>query len=129
MKRNPILFKGRIAQTIFMALLTGFLYFNLSDNYDDVYNRNGAFFFITMNQFMSSMQPVLLTFPSERDLFLKEENSKMYSVTAYYFGRTILEIPLLIFAPVLFTCIVYFMIKLNTADPSHFFIFLLIIIL
>lgn len=78
---------------------------------------------------MSSMQPVLLTFPAERPLFLKEENSKMYSVTPYYFGRTILELPLNMIIPLLFSSIVYFSAGFNSDEAFIFFNFVLTTIL
>ena len=78
---------------------------------------------------MMSMQPVILTFPSERELFLREENSKMYSITAYYFGRNITELPTLILFPSIFSLIVYWMIGLNNIEPYKFFIFFLFCVL
>lgn len=41
--------------------------------------------------FMKSLNGVLLSFPSEREVFLKEENSKYYSTLAYLIGRLALE--------------------------------------
>ncbi len=59
---------------------------------------------------MLSMMPVVLTFPSERGVFLKEEASKLYSATNYFIGRTIIELPLTFFFPVLFSAICFWMI-------------------
>ena len=61
--------------------------------------------------------------PKERALFLKEQNSNMYSVSAYYFGRTITELPFLIIFPIGFSLIIYWAMGLNTDGSAHFFIF------
>ena len=46
----------------------------------------------------------------------------MYSVSAYYFGRTITELPFLIIFPVLFSVIIYWAMGL-TGGAERFFIF------
>jgi len=53
----------------------------------------------------------------------------MYSVTAYFFGKVIAEIPISIITPTLFGCIVYFSIGLSTAHAYTFPLFLGILIL
>lgn len=44
----------------------------------------------------------------------------MYSVTAYFFGKVISEIPASIFIPVLFGCITYFSIGLDFEDGHEY---------
>lgn len=48
---------------------------------------------------MTSMFPMVLTFPNERAVFLKEENGKYYSISSYFLGRTLLEYPFLVIFP------------------------------
>lgn len=98
-------------------------------NYVTITNRFGCLFFVAINQFMMSMQPVILTFPTERALFLKEENSRMYTVSAYYFGRSFTEFPTLLLFPTIFSLISYWMVGFNMHEPYKFPIFLLICIL
>jgi hypothetical protein len=43
--------------------------------------------------FMASLNPTILTFPAERAVFLKEENSKLYRTFSYFMGKTSLEFP------------------------------------
>ena len=47
----------------------------------------------------------------------------MYSVSAYYFGRTITEIPFLIIFPTIFSLIIYWAMGLNSDGSDRFFIF------
>jgi ABC-type multidrug transport system permease subunit len=58
----------------------------------------------------------------ERALSLKEENSKMYGVVAYYFGNSAAEIPIIILFLTIFSFIVYWMIGFNNT-AKRFFIF------
>lgn len=49
---------------------------------------------------MMALNPVMIQFPAERDVFLREENAKLYTLTAYFLGKSTVEFPFLIFAPV-----------------------------
>jgi len=131
-RRNPILFKSRVAQTVFMAFLVCSLYFQLDGNVQNprsVYNREGGLFFLTVSQFMGSLLSVLLTFPAERAVFLKEQNANMYSVSAYFFGRSATELPFITVFPFIFSCIVYWICAFNNENPAKFFIFALFMVL
>lgn len=133
--RNPILFQGRIFQTLFFCFLLGSIFFRLDDtfakhnadgsvqtdsngnpvvDYTVVMNRNGALFMITMSQFMFSLMGTLLTFPPERAVFLKEASSNLYHIVPYYFSKMLVELPFLIFYPLLFSSIIYYIIGLYT---------------
>jgi ATP-binding cassette subfamily G (WHITE) protein 1 len=52
----------------------------------------------------------------------------MYSVSAYYLAKIIIEVPVLSFIPILFSVMVYFKIGL-TITASQFFYFYLILLL
>jgi len=78
---------------------------------------------------MSALNPVMLTFPSERAVFLKEENAKLYRISSYFFGRTIIELPFSIIIPLIFTLIVYWLIGLNDTKIEYIVIFYFIMIL
>ena len=62
----------------------------------------------------NSIQNIILIFPDERPVFLREVNNNMYSVSAYFFGKVISEIPTSILTPVIFGSIIYFAIGLST---------------
>lgn len=68
---------------------------------------------MTMTIAFNAIQNIILIFPDERPVFLREVNNNMYSVTAYFFGKVISEIPASIIIPVLFGCISYFSIGLD----------------
>ena len=71
----------------------------------------------------NSIQNIILIFPDERPVFLREVNNNMYSVTAYFFGKVIAELPASILTPVIFGAIVYFAIGLSTVAAYKFPLF------
>lgn len=75
---------------------------------------------MTMTIAFNAIQNIILIFPDERPVFLREVNNNMYSVTAYFFGKVISEIPASIFIPVLFGCITYFSIGLDFSDGHQY---------
>lgn len=73
--RNPMLFKAKILQSIFMALFVGGLYFNIGKkDYTQMtswQSITGFLFFLTINSMMMTLSPITLAFPLERDVFFK----------------------------------------------------------
>jgi ABC-type multidrug transport system permease subunit len=78
---------------------------------------------MTMTIAFNSIQNIILIFPDERPVFLREVNNNMYSVSAYFFGKVIAEIPATIITPVIFGSIVYFSIGLSTVFAYKFPLF------
>lgn len=77
----------------------------------------------------NAIQNVILIFPDERPVFLREANNNMYSVSAYFWAKIISEFPSSLLTPALFGSIVYYAIGLNTAVWDKFPLFLLIVFL
>ena len=131
-RRNPVLLMARIFQTVVISLIGGAVFWKLSNNYTDpslssksFASKNGALFFLAVSTFMTSFSPVLITFPIEKPVFLKEQSNKMYSVFAYFLSRNIMELILISIGPILNSLIVYWMIDLRHG-AGHFFMYLLI---
>lgn len=91
-------------------------------------NLQGALFFMTMNITMNAIQNVILIFPDERPVFMREVNNNMYKVGPYFWAKISSELPFSIMMPSVFGCIVYFSVGLNPT-AGHFFTFLLTLIL
>ncbi len=112
--RNPMILKSRIFQSIFLAIYTGGLYFNAGkQSYTETvswYSIVGYFFFLSISHMMASLSPVTLVFPSEKEVFLKEENSRLYGVLPYFLSRNIVELPYVVVIPLIFNCIIYWMV-------------------
>lgn len=46
--------------------------------------------------------------PVEREIFLKEENTKMYKIIPYFLAKVLIEIPSNIIVSIILACILYF---------------------
>jgi len=71
----------------------------------------------------NAIQNIILIFPDERPVFLREVNNNMYCVSAYFFGKITSELPISIITPVLFGAISYFAIGLSTVHSWTFPLF------
>lgn len=112
--------KAKVLQGIFLSLFAGGLFFGAGKkdlvNPEDWKYFAGCLFFNGINAVTTSLSPITITFPIERPIFLKEQDSKMYSVWDYSIARFIMDLPELIIVPIINSIILYFMIGLsNTA--------------
>jgi ABC-type multidrug transport system permease subunit len=104
----------KIAVVVAIGLLVSVMFQNLDGSQAGVRNRNGVLFFIAVASGFISLQYVILVFPHERPVFLREYESNMYSIGPYFLGRMIAEIPAGLIAPTIFGSVIYFIVKLNT---------------
>ena len=79
---------------------------------------------MNMFLFMSGLGPVLLSFPVERAVFLREAGSNMYSVLPYYIAKQIVDIPMVLIVPTISTYMIYDQIGFNRTTEDNFYIFL-----
>jgi len=117
-----------------MSLFIGLVFLNQDKIHHDssqveIQNKIGVLFLSGMAMFMKSLNGVLLSFPSEREVFLKEENSKYYTTIAYLTGRLSLEYLQISIYPFINAVFVYFMVDLNQDKAEYFFYYLLILII
>ncbi|KAL4512253.1 hypothetical protein ABPG72_005255 [Tetrahymena utriculariae] len=127
--RNPLLLRSRVVQSIVLGLFTGIVYSDLPDPATHANDQRaindylGLLFFLCSIMHMNSTLPIVLTIPTERPVFLKEENSKLYSVSPYFLSKLIVESSMVIFLPIIFTSICYYMTGLAQGfDKFCFFI-------
>lgn len=113
----------KLIVTIITAVFAIILFQNCDGTVQGVQNRNGALFFICMTIAFNSIQNIILIFPDERPVFLREVNNNMYSVTAYFFGKVIAELPASIITPIVYGSIIYFSIGLSTVFHYKFPLF------
>lgn len=127
----------RLPQTSYMKLLTtvctgifiSILFWQSDlDTSAGWQNIKGSLFFMTMNTLFVAIQNVILIFPEERPVFLREVNNNMYNVTPYFWAKIFSELPYCICLPVIFGSITYFSIGLNNT-AEQFFLFLVTLIL
>ncbi|VDI74220.1 ATP-binding cassette, subfamily G (WHITE), member 2 [Mytilus galloprovincialis] len=123
--RNPQLSILHWFVLIIFGLIVGTIYWRMErDCESGIQNRVGAFFFILMNIVFSSLSAVEL-FIKERSIFIHENLSGFYRVSAYFFSKIICDSLSMRLIPVfLFSVITYFMLGL-TVDTEKFFLYAL----
>jgi len=105
------------------ALFCVVLFYDVGGDFAGVQNRQGALFFITMSMSFNAIQNVILIFPDERPVFLREANNNMYSVSAYFWAKIFSEFPSSLLTPTMFGAIVYYAIGFNTEEWYKFPLF------
>ena len=118
----------KLATTCITALFAILLFFDTEFTPEGVQNVQGSLFFITMNISFNAIQNVILIFPDERPVFLREVNNNMYNTSPYFWAKIISELPFSILTPVIFGVIVYYAIGYNP-DADNFLVFLTILVL
>ena len=113
----------KVIVTIITAILAIILFPHLDGTPSGVQNRRGALFFFVVTMGFNAIQNIILIFPDERPVFLREVNNNMYGVTSYFFAKVISEFPSSILTPVIFGAIVYFVIGFSTVHAYCFPIF------
>ncbi|TEA18598.1 ABC transporter G family member [Colletotrichum sidae] len=126
--RNPILMLTHYAIAILLAVLSGYLFYGLTDDIPGFQNRLGLFFFL-LALFGFSTLTSLNVFATERLLFVRERANGYYHPITYFAAKILFDIiPLRIIPPLLMGAIIYPMTGL-VPDASHFFKFILVLVL
>jgi ATP-binding cassette subfamily G (WHITE) protein 2 len=126
--RNPMLMLTHYAIAILLAVLSGFLFYGLTDDIPGFQNRLGLFFFI-LALFGFSTLSSLTVFATERLVFVRERANGYYSPITYFLAKVVFDIvPLRIIPPIIMGSILYPMTGL-VPDAPHFFKFLLVLVL
>ncbi|KAI5857370.1 hypothetical protein GGS23DRAFT_345946 [Durotheca rogersii] len=126
--RNPFLMLTHYAIAITLAVLSGYLFYGLTDDIPGFQNRLGLFFFLLALYGFSTLTS-LNVFASERLLFVRERANGYYSPITYFVAKVLFDIvPLRIIPPILMGAIIYPMTGL-IPDAPHFFTFMLILVL
>lgn len=89
----------------------------------------GATSFICTSIFMQNAMGSLGLFQAERPVFLREYASQMYGVLPYYFGKTTVELPVLLAIPIIPLLITYWALGFATDAELFFKLFLTFAIL
>jgi ABC-type multidrug transport system ATPase subunit len=126
--RNPMLMLTHYAIAILLAVLSGWLFYGLTDDIGGMQNRLGLFFFI-LALFGFSTLTSLTVFSSERLLFVRERANGYYSPITYFAAKVVFDIvPLRLIPPIIMGIIIYPMCGLLPAW-GVFFKFILVLVL
>eukprot|EP00762_Andalucia_godoyi_P004214 ANDGO_05550.mRNA.1 hypothetical protein len=120
--RNPQYFKARLLQKVIIGLIISLVYFQLDHSQAGIDSRRGLMFFVTVQTGVGAIITTLHAFQKERAVVDHERGAKWYSVMPYFIAKSVVELPLQLLEPVLFSVIVYWMTGLNPL-PDRFLIF------
>ncbi|RMD41903.1 hypothetical protein DV735_g3247, partial [Chaetothyriales sp. CBS 134920] len=126
--RNPMLMLTHYATAILLAVLSGLLFYAMTDDIGGFQDRLGLFFFL-LALFGFSNLTALTVFNAERLIFVRERANGYYAPITYFAAKVVFDvIPLRLIPPIIMGIIVYPMTGL-TPKWSTFFIFLLVLVL
>ena len=101
----------RVLQLLGVAVIAGMFYFQLGgkDTLKSARDVAGLLFFQLLFPSINSMFSALFVFPEVTQMVMKERQSGMYRLSAFYFAHTFSDLPMDCFLPSLFVFITYFM--------------------
>lgn len=120
---------GLIAQTLIIALLLSFVFFQMADNFAGVQNRIGLLFFIPIDITFTMVMPLIAIFALDRAIIKRERYSGTYRTSAFYFAEVVSLLPVRLALSTIFSFIVYYITGLRTDSFSNFLVFLLLILM
>jgi ATP-binding cassette subfamily G (WHITE) protein 2 len=94
--RNYGAFLIRFAMSAFTVVILSLVYQRLPHTQRSIQDRIGVLFFVTINQAFGPLIAIVAAIPTEKRIVLSERLSSSYSVTAYFLGRFLAELPALI---------------------------------
>jgi len=107
---------GRFGLSIFLNLIFGVIFLGVGNTEKsdyDIQSHAGAITMVAISSMFGCTQPSLLSFPSERPVFLREYASNMYGVVPYFLSKTVIELCLLVMQITVIMVIAYWLMHLN----------------
>lgn len=109
---------------IFLATILSLLYYKTGQNTaQQLQNRIGLLFFITINQSFGPCLEAARTFHGEKQIVNSEISTGAYPTSAYFVGRFCATLPYQLMLGTVSSSIIYFSVGF-VVDPGKFFIFL-----
>ncbi|XP_035792455.1 ATP-binding cassette sub-family G member 1-like isoform X3 [Anopheles albimanus] len=107
--RNPALIRLRLFGHVLFGFIIGFVYHNLGDDASKVLSNISLLIAFLMFIIFGNAMTLVLTFPMEMAVFVREHKSNYYSVSAYYFSKLVADFPWMISSVTAFQLIVYYL--------------------
>lgn len=117
-KRNKMRGAAQVGQSIVFALIVTLIWLQVDNDQDGAQDRAGALFFACANGLMNNVMGVLTTFGNERATVLREQENGMYTTLPYFLARVLVNLPVKILAPTVFSSIAYWGIGFRAQADS-----------
>ncbi|XP_055594960.1 ATP-binding cassette sub-family G member 4-like [Uranotaenia lowii] len=113
--RDMQLMKMRILAHLCVGLLIGVVFWEVGNDGSKVLSNASCLFFFLIFVFFANAMPLVMTFPLETAVFIRERMNNWYSLGAYFFSKLVADFPFLILGPTLFLASSYYM----TSQPME----------
>ncbi|PHH86057.1 hypothetical protein CDD83_10818 [Cordyceps sp. RAO-2017] len=118
-RRQPELILARTMQVIGLAIVLALFFAPLGNDYFSVQSRMGLVQEVGALYFVGMLQNVAV-YPSERDVFYREDEDGVYGVDAFLAAYTILEVPFEVFSCLVFGALAVVAVGLPLTATMYF---------
>jgi ABC-type multidrug transport system permease subunit len=104
---------SRLMSSLMSALLFGSIYWRIGYAQNTIQDRLGLLQVCCINAAMSALVKTLQVFCKEREIVNRERTRGSYDVLPYFTSKLCAELPISALFPVLFSCVLYPMVRLS----------------
>lgn len=110
------------AVTVLLAVFVGRgLWYQIGTGQDSIAKLVPSLFFACVTQGIIGSLIAINSFPPERAIMLRERQAGTYQVSSYFLAKTFVDMVSQTWPPILFSCVVYFMIGYQPIASKFFY--------